>query len=103
MHHTGYRFRNLCLSVNSLFRHAGLDPASRKCLKGWIPAFAGMTILIERAIYKRTLINPSPIEGGGGWSSSHVFSKQFFSPAKYGIKPVCQNKHLRRIVDELFQ
>lgn len=25
------------------FRHAGLDPASRR-FKGWIPAFAGMTL-----------------------------------------------------------
>ena len=26
----------------------------------WIPAFAGMTILIEGAIYKQTLINSKP-------------------------------------------
>ncbi len=36
--------------------HAGLDPASRRFRKIWIPAFAGMTILIEAAIYKQTLI-----------------------------------------------
>ena len=37
-------------------RHAGPDPAYRRSRKSWIPAFAGMTILIERAIYKQTLV-----------------------------------------------
>jgi hypothetical protein len=56
-----------------LSRHAGLDPASRRRpdesrepsqrlgpgfhREPWIPAFAGMTVLIEEAIYKQTLIN----------------------------------------------
>jgi hypothetical protein len=35
-----------------LFRHAGLDPASRRSSKDWIPGFAGMTTLIEGTIYK---------------------------------------------------
>ncbi len=59
--------------MKSLFRHAGLDPASRRRAgesrepsqilnpgfhRGpWVPAFAGMTSLIERAIYKETLFN----------------------------------------------
>jgi hypothetical protein len=30
-----------------LFRHAGLDPASRDPQKHWIPAFAGMTTSYE--------------------------------------------------------
>jgi len=42
------------ISINNLFRHAGLDPASRRSSKDWIPAFAGMTTLIEGAILKQT-------------------------------------------------
>ena len=61
-----------------MFRHAGLDPASRHCpdqsrepfqrmdpgfhREPWIPAFAGMTILTEGVIYKQTLIN-YPLRG----------------------------------------
>ena len=55
-----------------LCRHAGPDPASRRRpdesrepsqrlgpgfqREPWIPAFAGMTLLIEDDIYKQTLI-----------------------------------------------
>ena len=68
------------MSINSLFRHAGLDPASRRRpdesrepsqtlgpgfhREPWIPAFAGMTILIEMAIYKQTLFNAFVIVNG---------------------------------------
>jgi hypothetical protein len=43
-----------------LFRHAGLDPASRDPKKNWIPAFAGMTKKRQKAIYKQTLIRVRP-------------------------------------------
>jgi hypothetical protein len=62
----------ICLSIDSLIRHAGLDPASRRRpdesrepfrrpdpgfqRELWILALAGMTILFEAAIYKQTLI-----------------------------------------------
>jgi hypothetical protein len=80
--------------MNSLFRHAGPDPVSRRRpdesrepsqrlgpgfhREPWIPAqaslgfaerraprraFAGITILIEAAIYKQILMNPLPIRG----------------------------------------
>ncbi len=39
-----------------LFRHAGLDPASRMSRKHWILAFAGMTHLFENDIYGQTLL-----------------------------------------------
>ena len=61
------------LSISSHFRHAGPDPASRRCpddsrepfqrlgpgfhREPWILVFAGMTIQIEAAISKKTLIN----------------------------------------------
>ena len=61
--------------INSHFRHAGRDPASRRRpdesrepaqrldpgfhREPWIPAFAGMTILIEAPIYEQTLFNHS--------------------------------------------
>ena len=35
------------MSIDTPFRHAGLDPASRRSWKDWIPVFTGMTILIE--------------------------------------------------------
>jgi hypothetical protein len=38
-----------------------LDPGFHR--EPWIPAFAGMTILIEVAIYKQTLMNLVPIRG----------------------------------------
>jgi len=47
------------LSINSFCCHAGPDPASRMFRRDWIPAFAGMTILTEAAIYKRTLMKKS--------------------------------------------
>jgi len=39
-----------------LFRHAGLDPASRRSWKYWIPAFAGMTTFMKTVVYGQTLI-----------------------------------------------
>jgi hypothetical protein len=36
--------------MNGLFRHAGLDPASRRPWKNWIPAFAGMTAFLGTVI-----------------------------------------------------
>jgi len=45
-----------------MFRHAGLDPASRRSRKSWIPAFAGMTTLIEGVICKQTLNKGAIIE-----------------------------------------
>src|SRR4030042_3001571 len=55
-----------------MFRHAGLDPASRRSSKYWIPAFAGMTILIEGVIYKQTL------NRNGARFSSFTFWNYFF-------------------------
>jgi len=45
-----------------MFGHAGLDPASRRSRKSWIPAFAGMTTLIEGVICKQTLNKGAIIE-----------------------------------------
>ena len=81
------RITNWCLSINSVFRHAGLEEPAPYLIRGhpdvvptkvgnhlkdWVPVFtgnpgfplefipmkigAGMTILIEGAIYKQTLI-----------------------------------------------
>jgi hypothetical protein len=51
------------MSVSNVVRHAGGDPASSPAFGGiekdWIPAFAGMTILIEGNIFNG---NPDEVE-----------------------------------------
>jgi hypothetical protein len=62
--------------VKPLFRHAGLDPASSPTFGGiertgfrleFIPMKigAGMTILIEAEVYKRTFTNTQVDQNGG--------------------------------------
>ncbi len=51
------------LSASKVFRHAGPDPASSPAFcgkqKDWIPAFAGMTILMKDNIFNK---KPDEIE-----------------------------------------
>ena len=59
-----------------LIRHPDIVPTKvGNHFKDWIPAFAGMTMLIEVAIYKQTLMNPVPIRGADNRDGANLQRK----------------------------
>jgi len=70
-----------------MFRHAGLDPASRRSRKSWIPAFAGMTTLIEGVICKQTLNKGAIIEKKFLKNLPPAFAE---AASRRQVAPLCQ-------------